>query len=106
MNIDTWPADTSSPIFIRGYRGGDSYEALIEAFHTDAVLLLSQGYEPAGQHYIDGRWSLWRALGATLLIPVFVGLLFWAQMLVQRPIGTLTVTYVRQAPSSNRRRTP
>jgi hypothetical protein len=94
VNIDTWPADASSPIFIRGYRGGDSYEALIEAFHADAVLLLSQGYEPAGQHYIDGRWSLWRALGATLLIAVFVGLLFWAQMLVQRPIGTLTVTYV------------
>ena len=44
MNIDTWPADGSSPIFIRGYRGGNSYEALIEAFHADAVLLLSQGY--------------------------------------------------------------
>ena len=95
MNIDTWPADASSPIFIRGYRGGDSYEALIEAFHADAVLLLDQGYEPAGQHYIEGRWSLARALLATLLIAFFfVGLLFWAQMLVQRPIGTLTVTYV------------
>ena len=97
MNIDTWPADGSSPVFIRGYRDGDSYEDLIEAFHRDAVLLLGQGYVPAGQHYVDGQWSLSRALAATFLIPVFfIGLLFWAQMLVQRPIGTLTVTYVHQ----------
>jgi hypothetical protein len=96
VNIDTWPADGSSPIFIRGYRGGNSYEALIEAFHADAVLLLAQGYEPSGQHYVEGEWSVSRALVATLLIPFLVGLLFWAQMLVQRPIGTLTVTYVRQ----------
>lgn len=96
MNVDTWPADEGSPIFIRGYRGGNSYEALIEAFHADAVLLLSQGYEPSGQHYVEGAWSIWRALAATVLIPFLVGLLFWAQMLVQRPIGTLTVTYVHR----------
>jgi hypothetical protein len=95
--IDTWPADGSSPVFIRAYGDGSSYEDLIEAFHRDAVLLLSQGYAPSGQHYIDGQWSLSRALAATLLIPVlFIGLLFWAQMLVQRPVGTLTVTYVHQ----------
>jgi hypothetical protein len=36
-------------------------------------------------------------VGATILIPfLFIGLLFWAQMLVHRPIGTLTVTYVHQ----------
>lgn len=97
MNIDTWPADGSSPIFIRGYRGGNSYEALIEAFHADAVLLRSQGYEPSGQHYVDGQWGFARAVLATLLIPFFfIGLLFWAQMLAQRPIGTLTVTYVHR----------
>jgi hypothetical protein len=93
--IDTWPADGSSPVFIRGYRGGNRYEDLIEAFHRDAVLLLGQGYEPAGQHYVEGEWSIWRALLSTLLILFFfVGLLLWAQMLVHRPIGTLTVTYV------------
>lgn len=97
MAIDTWPADGSSPIFIRGYRGGNSYEDLIETFHRDAVLLLGQGYSPAGQHYVDGEWSIWRAVLATILIPFFfIGLLFWAQMLVHRPIGTLTVTYVHQ----------
>jgi hypothetical protein len=98
--VDTWPTDQGSPIFIRGYRGGNSYEALIEAFHADAVLLRQQGYEPSGQHYVEGEWSVWRALGATLLIPVFfIGLLFWAQMLVNRPIGTLTVTYVYRGAS-------
>lgn len=96
MDIDTWPPEGSSPVFIRGYHG-DSYEELIGEFHRDAVLLLEQGYEPAGQHYIDGEWGLARAVAATLLIAVFfVGLLFWAQMLVTRPIGTLTVTYVHR----------
>jgi hypothetical protein len=95
MAIDTWPAEGGSPVFIRGYRGG-TYEELIAAFHGDAVLLLKQGYEPAGQHYVLGEWSLWRALLATLLIPVFVGIFVWAQMLVQRPIGVLTVTYVHR----------
>jgi hypothetical protein len=95
--IDTWPADGGSPVFIRGYRGGKSYEELIETFHRDAVLLLGQGYVPAGQHYVDGQWGFARAVLATLLIPFFfIGLLFWAQMLAQRPIGTLTVTYVHQ----------
>jgi hypothetical protein len=99
MAIDTWPTDAGGPIFIRGYRGGNSYEALIEAFHADAVLLLKQGYEPSGQHYIEGEWSVGRAVLATFLILVFfIGLLFWAQMLVHRPIGTLTVTYVYRAP--------
>ena len=91
--IDTLPAMGSSPVFIRVYRA-DSYEGLIEAFHRDAALLLMQGYEPAGQHYVEGEWSLWRALLATLLIPFLIGAVLWAQMLVQRPTGILTVTYV------------
>lgn len=99
MAIDTWPEEGSSPIFIRGYRDGTSYQDLIEAFHRDAVLLLDQGFTPAGHHYVEGEWSVWRALGATLLIPIFfIGLLFWAQMLVHRPMGTLTVTYVYRTP--------
>jgi hypothetical protein len=98
VNIDTWPAEGSSPVFIRGYRDGDTYEALIEAFHRDAVLLLAQGYTPLAQHYVEGRWSLWRAFGATLLVPFVIGWFIWAQMLVQRPIGTLTVTYVHTDP--------
>jgi hypothetical protein len=98
--IGTWPGDEDSPIFIRGYEGR-TYEDLIEAFHEDAVLLLAQGYEPAGQHYIQGEWGFWRMLLATLLIPFFfIGVLLWGQMLVQRPIGVLTVTYVHRGEKS------
>jgi hypothetical protein len=97
--IGTWPEDEGSPIFIRGYEGR-TYEELIEAFHEDAVLLLDQGYEPAGQHYVEGQWRLWRAVLATLLVPFVVGVLLWAQMLVQRPIGVLTVTYIRRGRKS------
>jgi hypothetical protein len=96
MTIDTWPADGSSPVFIRGY-SGDTYEDVIEAFHRDAVLLLAEGYEPAGQHYVEGQWSVWRAVLATILLAFLVGAFLWAQMLVSRPIGTLTVTYVHRS---------
>jgi hypothetical protein len=94
--IDTVPAEGTSSIVVRVYRA-DSYEELVDAFHRDAVLLLLQGYEPAAQHYVEGQWSLWRALLATLLIPFLIGLFLWAQMLVQRPTGVLTATYVHRA---------
>jgi hypothetical protein len=93
--IGTWPVDEGSPIFIRGYKGR-TYEELIEAFHEDAVLLLREGYEPAGQHYVEGQWSQWRLVAATLLIPFLIGVLMWLVMLVQRPLGVLTVTYIRR----------
>lgn len=96
MNIDTWPPEGSSPIFVRGYHSR-SYEELIEEFHRDAVLLLEQGYVPAGQHYIEGQWGIaWGILGV-LLLPFLVGFLIWAQLLTTRRIGTLTVTYVHRA---------
>ncbi len=95
--IDTWPPEGGSPIFIRGYRG-KSYEEVIEAFHRDSVLLSLQNYEPAGQHYVEGRWGMGMAVVATLLIPVLAGIFLWLYMLVSRPTGTLTVTYVRHTP--------
>lgn len=97
--IDTWPPEGGSPIFIRGYRG-KTYEDVIEAFHRDTVLLHLQGYEPAGQHYVEGRWGAGAALVATLLIPVLIGVFLWLYMLVAPPTGTLTVTYVRRVPSA------
>jgi hypothetical protein len=96
VTIDTWPPDVSSPVFIRGYHGR-TYEALIAAFHDDAVLLLQQGYEPAGQHYVEGKWGFALGVLATLTIPLIVGVLVWIQILTSRPLGTLTVTYVHRA---------
>lgn len=92
--IDTWPPNGGSPIFIRGYRG-KAYEDTIESYYRDSVLLHLQGYEPAGQHYVEGRWSVAMAVIATVLIPFLVGVIMWLFMLVTRPTGTLTVTYLR-----------
>jgi len=96
MIVGTWPEDAGGPIFIRGYHDR-SYEGLIAAYYEDAVLLLRQGYEPGGQHYIQGQISLVRAVIATLLMPVMIGILMWGLLLLERPVGTLTVTYVRRA---------
>ncbi len=96
MEIDTWPVTGGSSVVIRGYRG-DTYQEVIDAFHRDAVLLLEQGYVPAGQHYAEGQWSIWRGLLATLTIWIIIGALLWTQMLTSRPIGVLTVTYVNSA---------
>jgi hypothetical protein len=93
MIVGTCPGDAGGPIFIRGY-GGGTYEKLIEAYHRDASLLLDQGYEPTGQHYIEGQWGFVMAFVATVTIPLLIGVIVWAYLLVKRPIGTLTVTYV------------
>ncbi len=95
MIAGTWPDVASSPIFIRTYEGG-RYEDLIEAFHSDAVLLLAQGYEPAGQHYVEGDWPLAMGLVATLLLLFVIGAFLWAYLLLRRPTARLTVTYVRR----------
>jgi hypothetical protein len=70
---------------------------MIAAFHDDAVLLLQQGYEPACQHYVEGKWGFGLGVLATLTIPLIVGALVWIQILASRPLGTLTVTYVHRA---------
>jgi hypothetical protein len=70
---------------------------MIAAFHDDAVLLLQQGYEPACQHYVEGKWGFGLGVLATLTIPLIVGARVWIQILASRPLGTLTVTYVHRA---------
>lgn len=91
--IQMWPEEGNSPIVVRSYEGRN-YEDLIESFHRDAELMLAEGYEPVGQHYLDGEWGLGRIVISTLLIPLAVGILAWALMLVMHPVGTLTVTYI------------
>jgi hypothetical protein len=98
--IDTLPAEGSSVVVIRGYRGG-TYPDLVESFHRDAQLMLIQGYEPVGQHYVEGQWSYAMALAATVLLVFIVGVFLWAYLLVKRPTGVLTVTYVRRAASGS-----
>jgi hypothetical protein len=92
----TWPEQGSSPIFIREYEGRN-YAELVEAYHRDAVLLLAQGYQPAGQHYVEGQWGIAWGLVALLLTPLLIGLIIWVPILTTRPNGKLTVTYVHRA---------
>jgi hypothetical protein len=92
----SWPEDYRGPIVIRGYQGG-TYEQMIAKFHEDALIMLEQGFVPAGQHYVEGSWSIWRGILAAVTIPLLIGAVMWVQMLLERPIGTLTVTYVHQA---------
>lgn len=95
MVSDTWPEQGSSPVFIRQY-DGRKYAELVEAFHRDAVLLLAQGYEPTGQHYVEGQWGIAWGILALVLTPFLIGLFIWVPLLTTRPTGTLTVTYVHR----------
>lgn len=95
MISGTWPADGGGPIFIRGYQG-QTYEQVIAEFHRDSLLLLAQGFEPVGQHYVEGHWGFWYGLLATILTPLLIGIFLWIKALTDRPIGTLTVTYLKR----------
>jgi len=97
MISGTWPESAGGPIFVREYEGG-SYEEVIEAFHRDALLLLDEGYEPVGQHYVEGQWGIWLGLLAAILTPILIGIVIWAKILTERPTGTLTVTYLSHTP--------
>jgi hypothetical protein len=98
MTITTWPPeDRTSPILIRVY-SGKSEAALLIDFHRDAELLLAQGFQPAGQHYIEGSWPSWYVAVVTLLCFVVIGFMIAISMLLgPRPTGALAVTYVRRA---------
>jgi hypothetical protein len=97
MISGSWPPDYQGPIVIRGYQGR-RYEDLIASFYSDAALLLKEGYEPSGQHYVEGRWTIWRVLAGFILAPLLIGFVVLAHVIAERPIGTLTVTYVKRPP--------
>ena len=60
-------------------------------------MLFAQGYEPTGQHYVEGEWPLAMAVVATLLLVFVIGAFLWAYLLVKHPSSSLTVTYVHRA---------
>ena len=95
MAINTLPDDRGSRVMIRTY-GGESLEERLAAFQRDAELMLIQGYEPVGQHYVKGAYGYWYRVIAVLLIIVGIGLLLVASMLLNPRPGILVVTYVRR----------
>ena len=93
MAIETWPDDRGSGIVVRAYTG-NSQDAILAAFQRDAELFSRQGYEPAGQHYVEGSYGCGYILIALLMCLFFVGIPVVAYMLLgPRPAGTLVVTY-------------
>jgi hypothetical protein len=97
MMTGTWPEDRGSRIMLRTY-GGKSIGEMLGAYQRDAELLLIQGYEPAGQLYVDGSYGYWYRVLSVLLIIVGIGLLMVASMLLNPRPGALVVTYVRRTP--------
>ncbi len=85
--------DEYGPVVIRSYKGG-SHEELLARFTDDAAELGGRGYEPAGQHYVEGSYSWAEVIVAVLASLLFVGLFLLARMATSRPTGTLTVTYL------------
>jgi hypothetical protein len=93
MLVESWPREGGSAILVRKYEG-ESEDAMADAFHADAVELASQDYYPAGQHYVDGSWGCAATVVALVLCLFVIGLPIIGFMILNRPRGSLFVTYV------------
>ncbi len=86
---EDWPGDRGNRILVREY-GGSNIEA---DFQGDAEALLAEGYEPSGQHYVEGGYGCLACLVGVVLVPLGV-----LMLMGRRPPGTLVVTFVRRDP--------
>jgi hypothetical protein len=85
------------PVIVRTYRARNQNDAAAE-FAEDARNLALLGYFPASQSWAAGQWGCGAWLVALLLCVALIGLLVFVYMLIVKPHGTLTVSYVRQEP--------
>lgn len=67
---------------------------------TDSNLLAGRGYVPTSSQYLEGQWRGvdWLAALLMLLLLLIVGIVALIYMALNKPTGTLTVTYERRAP--------
>lgn len=86
-------ADSPANI-VRTYRGWQQADAA-GAFQADAGELAKQGYAPTTQSWAQGQWGCGAFLVAVLLCFLLIGFLVFIYMLLVKPQGTLTVTYMR-----------
>jgi hypothetical protein len=88
------PEGPDLPIVLaRVYPG--HHEEAVELFQLDAENLVRHGYVPVAQSYAQGRYALWLATLASVLVLVGIGLLVLLFMAAVRPPGNLAVTYLR-----------
>ena len=81
---------------IRTYHGQQQADA-VTAFQWEAAAFAQRGYVPSSQSWAPGQWGAGAFVAAILLMFVLVGFLVFLYLLIVKPEGTLTVTYVRQA---------
>lgn len=72
-----------------GYRVAD----IVESYWKEAQELSRDGYEPTSSVYIAGSWNAVEIFIAVLTIPVIIGVFLTVRLLVNRPTGSLVVTY-------------
>jgi hypothetical protein len=73
---------------------------------VDASYLAERGYVPSSQSWAAGQWGCGAFALALFLFIFLIGLLIFIYMLIVSPDGTLTVTYVRQAPDTRQQIEP
>jgi hypothetical protein len=69
---------------------------MIESYWRDVESLSDEGYAPTSQVYIEGSWGALDIILAIVTIPLIVGVFLTVRLLVNRPKGSLVVTYTRQ----------
>lgn len=77
---------------IESYKGTQT--SARKAYQRDAVKKAKLGYSPTTEIYTPGQYGFGSFLVALLLCFVLIGILVFIYMLIVKPAGTLTVTYV------------
>ena len=85
-------AVTAPSSVVKVYRGNQ--EQATSAFQNDAIQWQKRGYTPTTQTWSAGNWTGMQFFVALLLCLVCVGFLVFIYMVVVKPPGSLTVTYV------------
>lgn len=80
MSTCAGPVDSGSAVIVREYHSRD-----MEAdFQADAERMLVAGYEPVGQHHVEGGSGCTTTLICVLTIPIGIGIIRLAILLLGR----------------------
>ena len=76
---------------VKTYKG--NHEAATRAFQVDAEKMAAEGYYPVSQDWAPGAYGCGSFLLALLLCLILIGILVFIYVLIEKPDGTLSVTY-------------
>ena len=79
-------------ITVKTYTGREAEATM--SFQADAALMAAQDYFPVFQSWVPGQWQPKAFITVLLLCFLIVGIPALVYMLIVRPDGELTVTYV------------